>query len=326
MENPVLETTRYLLKKPKYVNINDSRILQLAEEWRHEEFNLPKWDLPVYPAGKTNDVIDFFFLTDSINFAFTDFETKEKFEADYEGKSWRGAMGMTACLSRALDRGYPILDAKYLKDISRGHMEEIFKGNMEIPMLDERLEIFHEVGNVLEEKYGGHFHNLVHDSNNHLFNYGKGMVERLVNDFPSFDDSVMHAGQKISFNKRAQLAAAMVYERFEGELPIEDIHKSTIFADYVLPKGLRDLGVLQYEDSLAKRVDNQEIIPSGSLEELEIRASTIHAADLLTRSINLYHEVEHNDNINALHMDAKLWLESRGKDGFPHHLTPTIAY
>ena len=322
----MLKTTRPLLNG-LFVRIDDTRILQLAKEWQDQEFKLPTWDLPVYPSGENNEVIDFFFLNDSINFAFTDFQSKKKFTSYYRGKEWRGALGMTACLKRALDDGIPILEGEFLKNISEYQMQELLKGEIEIPMLKERHKIFKEVGEVLTEKYDGHFHNLVWNFGNRLFNYGDGLVEKLVADFPSFDDSVDYKGKKVVFNKRAQLACGMIYERFgPRELPIEDIDKITIFADYVLPKGLRDLGVLHYENSLAKRVDNQELIPSGSQEELEIRASTIHAADMLVSGINLYHDPEHKPPINALHMDAKLWLESRSKTGHPHHLTETIAY
>jgi len=326
MENEVLETTSHLLGNTQFVRIDDTKILQLAKEWHAIEFKLPTWDFPAYLPGKTPEVIDFFFLNNSINFAFTDFKTKEKFVAEYDGTPWRGALGMTASLRRALDEGIPILDATYLQNATRKDLEHVFRGNIEIPMLDERLDIFHEVGIVLQEKYAGHFYNLVNASENRLFNYGKGMVDRLVNNFPSFDDSVEYGGKRIVFNKRAQLACGMIYERFEGEIPINDIDKITVFADYVLPKGLRDLGVLHYRKELADRVDAQEIIPAGSREELEIRASTIHAADMLVRGIDLYHDMVHESPINALHMDAKLWMESRSKNGHPHHLTETIAY
>jgi len=326
MANDVLETTGTLLDNPKFVEIDDTRVLQIAKEWGDVEFKLPTWDFPVYLPGKTPEVIDFFFLNNSINFAFTDFQTKEKFVSFYKGKPWRGALGMTACLRRAVDGGIPILEGEFLKNISKEQMKKIMKGETEIPMLKERYEIFREVGEVLTQKYDGHFYNLVAASGNRLFNGGKGMVERLVDDFPSFDDSVEHNGKRIVFNKRAQLACGTAYERFEGELPLEDVEEITIFADYVLPKGLRDLGILCYEDSLAKRVDNQELIYAGSQEELEIRASTIHAADYLTKAINLYRDDGEGEAINALHMDAKLWTESRGKDGTHHHLTETIAY
>jgi len=326
-QNPVLESTRLLIESPRYVHINEAIISQTAHKFAQEELELPKWDAPVYPKKNNKQLIDFVLLANSINFAFTDFDTKNKFSANYNGIEYRGAFGMLACLKKALDRNIPILDAEYLKKININEMQNIFQGNIRIPMFIERLNIFKEVGRVLSKKHDSHFHNLVEKSNNLLFNNGKGLVETLVNDFNSFNDSVGYKRKKIIFNKRAQLAPAILYARFKnkGDFQVNDINKLTVFADYVLPKGLRDLGILNYAYSLAKKIDLQELIPKESRQELEIRASTIHASDRLINQINSIREFKKQKKINALNIDYKLWKESR-KGGSPHHLTKTIAY
>jgi hypothetical protein len=224
------------------------------------------------------------------------------------------------------------LDGEYLKDISEHELRKTFAGNFEIPLFEERMRLFREVGQVLHEKYDCHFHNLVAASNHRLFDGGNGLVERLTNDFPSFDDSAYFGTYTVRFlvrfNKRAQLAAGMLYGRFrnQGLFQIEDIDELTVFADYVLPKALRDLGILVYEKSLAKDVDNQRLIEAGSDQELEIRAATLHASKMLTDKINEYRSQRGADKINALHMDYKLWSESRKPEGTQHHLTVTTAY
>ena len=40
-------------------------------------------------------------------------------------------------------------------------MEEIFAGNIEMPMLDEKLQVLHQIGSVLADKYDGRFHNFI---------------------------------------------------------------------------------------------------------------------------------------------------------------------
>lgn len=324
--NPVLESTKFLINNPKHVFIDYSKLTEIAKIFAEQELELPKWDLPVHTSEKDNNTIDFFFLQNSINFAFTDFKTKEKFSTKYNDIEWKGALGMVGCLKKAIKNNIPILNADYLKNIQKKDMEQIFSGNFEIPMLNERLKIFKEVGKVLTEKYDGHFYNLVEASNNKLFNNGNGLIEKLIKNFPSFDDSAMYKGKKVIFNKRAQLAGGMIYEKFLPEKKLfKDIDKLTIFADYVLPKGLRDMGILNYDHILEEKVDNQKLIKKNSREELEIRASTIHIADILIKRIN---KLRNNKNkINALHIDYKLWSESRKyKEGKPHHLTKTIAY
>ena len=323
-ENPVLESTKFLIENPKYVNINFDVLKKVAKKFSQENFTIAEQKFPIYPQKNNREAIDFLLLAASINFAFTDFKSKMKFKKNYKGTSWRGYFGMMACLKKAFDTGKPLAEGEYLRKISKNEMRELFSGNIEIPMLNERWNIFREVGKVLYNKYNGHFYNLAEVSGNRLFNNGEGMVERLVSDFPSFDDSWEHGRKKAIFNKRAQLVCATLYLNFNGQKPFrfEDINKLTVFADYVLPKGLRDLGIISYNDSLAKRIDKQKLIEAGSREELEIRAATVHAADLLIKEINKY---RNNDKINALHLDFKLWSESRVTKGY-HHLTKTIAY
>ena len=156
-----------------------------------------------------------------------------------------------------------------------------------------------------------------------MFDDGKGIVEKLISDFPSFDNSVIYKGKLVRLDKRAQLGPGILFGKFqnEGLFQVVDEDKLTVFADYTLPKGLNNLGILVYSKGLKKTIDNNELIKSGSRKELEIRALTIHASDKLIEKINQYGDKQ----INALHLDYKLWSESRVKKGL-HHLTITTAY
>lgn len=322
MENPVLESTKGIYENSKHIKVNKDQIIKISEQFAKEDLVIPEWNDPVFLDTNWWEVVDFFFLANSINFAFTDFKSKIKFETEYQGVKWRRAYGMFACLKRAYENKIPILDSNYLKQISKGDMKKIFSGNIEIPMLDERTDIFREVGKILSEKYLGSFSCLLTSSQNKLFNNNKGLVEKLVCDFPSFNDSMKYKGKKVCFYKRAQLAPAMLYEKFHKKFELfKDIDKLTVFADYVLPKALRDLGIFEYSKALKNKVDNGVLIKSNSKTELEIRACTIHAADILIKEINQRKEKK----INALHLDYKLWSESR-KTPSLHHLTETIAY
>ncbi|MBN2459228.1 hypothetical protein JXB28_02995 [Candidatus Woesearchaeota archaeon] len=329
MGNEVLESTRFLVEEPKYVFINREKLEETAKKFADEKLEMPDWHMPVFLEGNSKEVIDFFFLGNTINFCYDDFrrsrDKKIKFEASYNGAPYKGATGMWACLKKAYEGDFPeLLDGDFLSDISKFEMEKIFEGNIRIPLFDERLNIFREVGQVLCENYDGHFYNLVEDSDNRLFNDGEGLVERLTSEFPSFDDSAHYDGKLVIFDKRAQLAPAMTYGRFRGEglMAMEDIDELTVFADYVLPKGLRGLGILTYDKSLADKVDNSIEIPRHSREELEIRASTIHACKMLIDRIN---EIKGPGSINALHVDYKLWGATRKLPG-EHHLTYSTDY
>ena len=77
-----------------------------------------------------------------------------------------------------MDNGIPILDGKFLAALTRPQMEKIFAGNIEMPMLDEKLQNFREVGKVLAERYDGLFHNFIKSCPPKLYDNGKGLVEQ----------------------------------------------------------------------------------------------------------------------------------------------------
>jgi hypothetical protein len=325
-KNKVYESTRFLVENPKHVFINEKKIEEIAQKFSKEKLIIPDWKFPVHLQGRDEDVIDFFMLGDSINFAYTDFDTGIKFSTLYKDTEWKGAFAMRACIKRAFENAIPILDGKYLKNISEKEMKDVFTGNIEIPMFAERLNIFREVGDILCNKYNAHFYNLVKRSNERAFYQGKGMVERLTQDFPSFDDSVKYQDRLVRFDKRAQLTVGSLYGRFrnKGLFKLRDVEDLSVFSDYVLPKALRDFEILTYEKTLAEKVDKKQIIPKNSREELEIRASTIHSCKKIIDEINNLRNTK--EKINVLHLDYKLWYESRDKKGSPHHLTVTTAY
>ncbi len=239
--NPVLDTTRPIVEDAQDVSIDGTALERLAQSMGGMELSPPSMDEPIYPKGIGDDVIDFFMLGNSINFAFTDFSTGEKFATTYAGADWRGSLAMWACLKRGVDNGIIDHHGGNLQRIGYRELEFVFMGNRQIPMLQERLDIFHEVGAVLSEKYEGYFHNLALGCGGRLFDGGRGLVERLTADFPSFDDSCIYEGRKVRFDKRAQLLAVDIQSRFHqhGITFFEDMDDLTMFADYSVPNTLR---------------------------------------------------------------------------------------
>jgi len=328
--NPVLGSIKPVIENSRHVKTDMGRIRELAPEIANEMLELPKWDFPVYPKGHGIDVMDFFMLFNSINFAFTQFEEPHgKFKVSQPGMDfpWSGSMAMTYCMKRAMPK---IMDAKYLANMTVEEGRELFKGDtIEIPMLKERVEILNEVGTVLDEKYDGHFHHLVEDSNMHAFKDGNGIVEKLVKDFPSFNDTRTYKGHTVFFYKRAQLAVGMLYARMHGTglFDIADIDDLTVYADYVLPVSLTTLGPMVKDKALEDKIQNWVEIEENSEEEVEIRGHTVYEGDLLTIEINGYRPK--GKKINNVIMDPRLWYETRKpplKKGYKHQLVKTIDY
>lgn len=333
-QTPVRESVFKARRELDHISINESRIDELAAEWAPEEFEVPNWRAPVFPdesaAGTSvDDVLDFLFIGNSINFSFRNFRSGDKFVAEYDGIEWEGAFGMWACLKRAYDQETPILDGEYLSTLSRAEVERLFEpaDGSPIPMLDERHQILCRVGDRLATDYDGRFLDFIADCPPQLFAEGDGIVDRLVKEFPSFNDAGALPKQgsdiHVLFHKRAQLAPAMAYGRFYNtpEFELRDPSAFTVFADYNLPNVLRHLGVLEYDAALRSTIDNRELIEAGSRKEVELRVATIAGADLLMEALNQRRE----SPVYAPHMDYKLF-SIRDDVDTPVHKTRTTAY
>ncbi len=96
-------------------------------------------------------------------------------------------------------------------------------------------------------------------------------MQRLLCLFPGYAQDI--------FLKRASLFFMQLHRRMGWFA--DDISILPVPADYQVPKVLRQMGILKYGPELTRRIRDRELIPSGSLMEAEIRASTIVAGDRL---------------------------------------------
>jgi hypothetical protein len=318
--NPVVASLRSTIENAKYVSMDLDAIRKSARELTPAQLQPADWRFPHYIDEDSPKTIDFFMLSNSINFLFFDPKSGEKFKTEFEGKEYTGSEGMIACIKRAMKEGVPILDAAFLAQVKPEEMAHIFRGNIELPLLQERTDIFHEVGQTLLEKYDGSFANLARGGK--AFDGGDGIVEKLTRDFPSFRDGA--AGEPV-FNKRAQLAVGMLHSRLAGTgvFSCPDVAELTVFADYQLPRGLRNMGVLEYGPELAERVDNSRPIERDSQMEKEIRAFTIVASELLREELTKRPEL---GNLDARGLDSYLWAMARTDKNSKPHVTVTTAY
>jgi hypothetical protein len=331
---PVRRSISALLPELDHLQIREGDLHALTTQLAEEEFPLPEWRAPVFPDEtapnvSNDDVLDFLFVGNTINFQFRDYETGEKFAAEYAGTEWEGAFGMWGCLKREFDENPSILAGNTLSSLSKGDVERLFapSNGIEMPMLNERHEILTQVGERLVADYEGRFSNLIDTARPRLFADGEGLVDQLVTDFPFRDSSTVTLSggrsHEIHFWKRAQLAPGMAYGRFHDSdaFRLEDPLDFTIFVDYNLPNVLRGLGILEYSDHLAGLIDSRTMLDAGRREEVEIRAATVAVADALLERLN-----ERRDSpIYAPHLDYKLF-SMRDEVSTPIHMTRTTAY
>jgi hypothetical protein len=324
--SPVLDSLPPVIEHSRDVHTNVDKVREIAGWMAYEELPMPDYQLPFgIGQGSPDEIMDFVMTADCVDTAFTDFTTHTKFQVDYAGRHWSDSDALFACMKRAMDKGIPILDGKFLAQVTRPELERIFAGNIELPMLDEKMEVWHQVGSVLAAKYQGRFHNFIRSCPPRLYDNGNGLIERLVKEFPRFNDVSEYDGHSIKFYKLPQLGIWFVYSllRKSGQFTIEDIDRMTAFADYIVPVGLRLMGITSYSDKLEKAINSYTLIPRDSTWEVEIRAHCIYATALLREEINKKRAPE--NKILIPQIDARFWLPYH-TTSWPHHLTKTIMY
>jgi len=324
--SPVLESLRYAIESSRDVRTNYEKLVEVASWMAYEELPMPEYALPFsLSEGDADTAIDFMMVSDLIDTAFTDFARHEKFQMDYAGRHWSDSEAEFACIKRALDNGVAFLDGHYLAKITRDELNKVFAGNIEMPMLGEKLAVLHESGKVLAEKYDGKFHKFVHSCSPKLYDNGNGLIERLVKEFPRFNDVSPLDGHEIKFYKLPQLGIWQLYATLHkaGKFRLDDPQKMTAFADYIVPVGLRLMGITSYSKELEHAINAYQLIPRDSRWEIEIRAHCLYATALLTEEINKLRPA--NLQIIIPQIDARFWLPYHTTT-WPHHLTRTIMY
>jgi hypothetical protein len=324
-KSPVLASLQPVVDGAQLVRINHAKITEVANWMAYEEFAKPDGSM-LFDFGNDPDVLmDFTLVVNTMNFAFTDFTTGVKFETDYMGKRWCDSEAMLACLHRAINAGIPFFSGEYLAKVTRKDLESVFSGTIEMPMLDERVVLFNEVGRVLVEKYQGRYSNFVRSCAPRLYANGDGLLERLTTEFPRFRDVSMYHGSEVHIFKLAQLGIWGMHLALSprGAWKLEDADNLTAFADYIVPVGLRVMNIFEYAPELEKQINSLVEVKRDSEAEVELRASSIYVIAKLTEEIN-----KRRPGMEPLlqpQVDFRFWKTYHATH-WPHHLTKTVMY
>lgn len=330
----VLSSTRAVMLQARSVSLEYGRIQQLARQLvapqQTQADTLPAPLTPEWPAhyhffDGTQRTVNWMLLLDALNFCFWGEKDQPRWQISYQGEVLNGYWAEAAALRRAAEEGKPVWDAGYLSNIDHQELAFIFRGlsaeTPAIPLFEERLRIAREVGQVLLERFAGQFSHLVEQ----VRQSGVELALALAEHFSSFRDVATYNSQEVRFLKRAQICVADLSSAFNGQSwgNFTDLDQLTIFADYKLPQVLRHYGVLVYTPALAALVDQQEQLAPGSAEEVEIRAATIWASELLRReAVRLSKQA-----LTAAAVDQWLWhLGQDAERMLPYHRVRTIYY
>jgi hypothetical protein len=256
---------------------------------------------------------------DAMNFCFwPDHSDGETLKLEYEHLTagWRRA------LEREEDFG-DLLDARPLSEITGEELRALMKWPRPLPNEEERVRLLREVGYGLVEHFDGSCAALIRAANGSACR----LVDLVVMYFPGFRDESVYRGRQVFLYKRAQIFVADVWGTWKavGLGAFHDISQLTMFADYRVPVTLREVGILTYSEELRVKIQNKVEIPSHSEEEIEIRACTVHAVELIKKRF----AEQYGQEICSIVVDWLLWEKGEAKRETsiePHHRTLTIFY
>ncbi|CAF1549980.1 unnamed protein product, partial [Didymodactylos carnosus] len=333
-----LDSARYVMQHAKHVSISIDGIKKVAAMISNKimdgECTIEEWSKkPLHPKEANEQAIDWIFLVDTLNFSFWS-DSNDSYEKVYKGKRYHGYEALCAAINQAIDNGIDILNASYYSQMTMTDFIKIFQSDSsyEMPLLNERLQVLHETGQILIDKYSGHFSNCIRQANLNAHT----LLDFIVDNFPSYRDEAVYHAQRVSFYKRAQILIADIWACFRGQDlgHFHDIDTITMFADYRVPQVLFYYHVLIYTDKLVARLKH-EMLPNGDKDEVEIRAAAIVATQLIVNCINEELPLEKDlgdggSRINNILVDYYLWDLRREKQveliETPFHRTRCIYY
>lgn len=285
MFNKIKSSCQYVADNSKYVKINYDKLDKFInnidcnnlKNWlMYNPYDLLKLDVET--------IINFLLVFESIDYSFWG-QPKWMIDTDEGIKD-----GSDALL-------YVMI--KYVKktkntdfsNISLNDFKNILKGNVEIPLLEERYKTIVDISKIVNEKMNGNFYKFIKNitSDTQLFDI-------IISNFESFKDERNYNGKTIYFYKLAQLLTSDILhirEKIEG---IKVDYSNLIgCADYKIPQTLRALGIVEYNEELSNIIDSQEIIEISSKYEVEIRASQIAVIEYIHNKLSNINSIDIND-------------------------------
>ncbi|XP_072755708.1 uncharacterized protein [Anoplolepis gracilipes] len=284
---------KFIAEKAKDIYINEEGIKKLAQEvirfleqtendarlsnkvnmftikfFRRYDYYLP----PTYIYA-----IDWLFVLHTLNFSLWNPKDTKQWTVNRV----QGFSGLCSAMRRISDKRMRIWDPKCYTKMTKSEFEHMFQGDdseTPIPLIDERLRILREVGQVLLNKYKGTFVECIKSSGKDANN----LVKLLVNEFESYRDESLYEGLTVCFYNKARALVSDVWSYYKNnklEFKLDTKNRmSTMFINYCAPQVLLHFNVLRYSDRLVDIFENNnEPLEHGSREELEIRGCSLFA-------------------------------------------------
>ena len=309
LENIII-SCNYVSKNSKHVTIDEEKLNLFVENIKDIKMN--HW-LSSSPFGlldlAVETIINFLLIYESINFSFWG---EPKWTIDTNFGKLDGSIALLYVLLQYVKES----KSTDFSNISKKDFLKILKGNIKIPLFEERFKIVKEVSAIVNDKMQGNFYQYIKDITSDI-----ELFETIIANFPSFKDERLYNKQTIYFYKLAQLLTSDILHIKEQKEKIKVNYTHLVgCADYKIPQVLREFGILNYDNKLAKIVDNHSEISINSIYEVEIRANMITVMNMINKKLNYkYCRIDINDFIYMQKNNKNFKMR-------PYHLTRCTNY
>ncbi len=336
----VLTASQAVMARATQVGINPERVEDVASILAATPSPPPEWGgddatAELHFRDGTWRTAAWVLVLDALNFCFwaQGDDPDARWRVSFRNHVYDGYWALAAALTQAIEDGYPLWDAAYLAGISEADLATILRpadpavapGTTLVPLFPERLANLRELGQGLLAGSRGAASDdgeaAIRSLLDEAGNSAARMVNLVISRFPSFADIATYGDLRVPLYKRAQILVSDLHGA--GAATFSDLDILTAFADYKVPQVLRRFGILMYAPELAERIARRELIPAGSAPEVEIRAATIWACELLRRAV-----ATHDVSLRAFEIDWALWSigQALPPGTEPYHRTRTIYY
>jgi len=303
--------------RAQQVRIDAARLRAFCAELLAEPGRPPGLDPAHHLLGRGGDTLAYVITLDAINFGSGWFPYLEK----------RPGLSGYFTVANALRERFEARGPWSAAELVRLEGAECARVLGQPPGGPERtqlMELFacalRDLGRFLEQRHQGRFEGVVESAG--------GSCAALVQELswmPLYRDVARYGELEVPFYKRAQLTSADLAAAFGGEGPgrFHDLAELTLFADNLVPHVLRREGVLVYARELAARIDRGEAIEAGSPEEVELRATSVHAVEGCVAEARRL-----GADLTAQQLDYRLWTRGQRPEykAHPRHRTRTSYY
>jgi len=314
MLDKVLETSKFVVDNAKHVKINYDKANELIDELLKFDnvHYLTKVPYGVYDMS-TRDIINFLLIYDSIDFSFWG---NPKWTINVNGKDLDGGIALLHCIFNMFDGRDSLEVYKQLKNMTLEDFKEILKGNIDIPLLEERYKIVSSIAEIVNKKMNGSFYDYIKDMNT-----DQEIFKTILNNFSGFEDTRTYKGQTVYFYKLAQLLTSDILHVIENKEQKEVDYSNLLgCADYKIPQVMQGFGILEYDTKLSSLLETKTEIEENSEYEVEIRASMIVVINYIWEQID--------KSIDRIDINDFIWNKGQDKTKKykPYHLTRTKSY